>query len=325
MTACGCLACAFLFGSGNKEARRERDIQEILKLFEDADDSEAKGDSVKALELYAKAQDKTHAFDKAYPKEDPTTMQLIRTRCTIQIENIRFNLAKQTNESPIAVTPAEEEGEAEPATTRPSYTVPSRTLDGTTRPPQQSVNTIVAVERVVPTITTGPANNRGNLSRPETPAAAEPAMSVQNQVEWARDRIELGQPEQALEDLRAVLVVDPDHTGARFLFALASLQCGDVDSAGAFLADLELDAPSEAVHLLAGAVHFQNNDPNAALAAIRKARVLNPKSAAAFYNEAVVLLEIPGTPREFAVTAYRQALLLGAGRDPALEARLDQP
>lgn len=325
MIASGCLACAFSFlGSGSSEAKRERDTQEILKLFDEGIASEQEGDFTKALGLYAKAQDKTYAFDKAHPKEDPTTMQLIRTRCTVQIENIRFNMARQTNESPVAVTPAQADETPTPAEPQPQtgFTVPSRNVDGTTRPPRQDVKLTVTQERVTPVIVAG-ASSAQAVFQVEAPATLEPAMSIADQVEWARDRMELGQPEKALEDLRAVLGADPDHLGARFLYALASFQCGDNETADSFLADLAHDAPSEAVYLLLGALRFQEKNLNAALAAVRKARELNPKSAAAFLNEAVVLLEIPGTPPGLAATAYRQAQLLGAARDPALEARLN--
>ena len=142
----------------------------------------------------------------------------------------------------------------------------------------------------------------------------------------ARDWLEVGKLDKAAEYLHGALRANPDHTEARYLFALLSLQCGDFDKAKHFLDDLEEDAPSESVYLLLGAMYYRQQKFVEALGALENAIAMNPNSAAAFYNQAVVYMDMPNMTMErklqIALLTYQRAVQLGAARDTALEARL---
>lgn len=321
LIACGGIAAnAQLFSSGDKESKADKDLQEIRALYKVAAEAEEGKNYEKAVELYNKTIEKTFAYDKAYPKEDPAIMQLIRTYCNLGIQTIETITKTTLKESTTANTPA-----APPATADPlleGIEVPSRTLDGSahaqpdTAAPAKPAGEPVSVTRVL-----------GDLEKLFTPPKpADPVMTTADKIAWARDKMQLDEPAEAMETLREVLAADVNNPSARFLFALASLQCDEGETAELFLTGLTRDAPSEAVFLLLGALHYHRHDFNAAIDAVRKAIELNPASAAARINEAIVLLDMPGISdelrRETATTTYRRALVLGAARDAALEARL---
>ena len=309
LLACGCLTSAFFFGSSNKEKPVDRDRRIITELYAQALEAEQREEFPKALELYDKATVKTLDFDKAHPNEDPADMQLMRTYCVNAVERIRFAIATNMQQHPVAVTPEKTPVNTnELNTVERGFVIPSRRVDGTASPAQRPAP--VAPPAALP------------RAAPVAPTLAPP----EEHIEMARDWMEMDRPDKAEEYLRAVLRATPEHTEARYLFALLNVQRGDFDMAKIFLEDLEEDAPSEAVYLLLGALHYRQQKFTEALGALKNALAMNPESAAVFYNQAVIFMDLPGMALEdriqVAHPSYQRAVLLGTPRDAALEARL---
>ncbi len=318
LLACGCLTSAFFFGP-SKEKRMERAAQAIIDLSAEAIEAEKNGNYADALKLYSAASEKTLDFEKDFPKEDPTAMQLARTKCQLATERIRFYMETRMQEHAVAVT-----SDKTPVNTNRTqsveqgYVIPSRLIGESARTAPKPAPAVVQPQPAAPKPAPAPVAQKT--------AVAEPAESAAELVEWARELMELGKLDKAVENLHAAIRQNPEHAEARFLLALLSFQRGDADTAQTYLLDLVEDAPSESVYLLLAAIEYKRQSYPEALKALDVARRFNPKSAPAVYNQALVFLEMPGLDParriQTATAYYQQALKLGAVRDEALEARL---
>jgi tetratricopeptide (TPR) repeat protein len=162
----------------------------------------------------------------------------------------------------------------------------------------------------------------GKAVAPAPPqAAAAPADSDAAAVRAQASRLmAANRPDEARSLLIDALKSHPDDAGIRMLLGIARCQEGDYVDAMYILESVTTDDPrsDSACVALAGA-YFGLGQFDDARAQLSRALALNPRSAAAHYNLARVLLVVDAPEPVAAGAAYRQSLEFGGAPDPLLE------
>jgi len=143
------------------------------------------------------------------------------------------------------------------------------------------------------------------------------------ELEYAKDMIQVDRFEEAERALIRVLRADPENRDAGFLLALSRVQQGRHTDALVALDDVLADhASDEAALLLAAGAYMASGAYSKAIDALDRAMKVNPKRPDALINMAWLLLEIRSNDTTEAELYYRQAVKMGAGRVRDLERRL---
>jgi tetratricopeptide (TPR) repeat protein len=148
-------------------------------------------------------------------------------------------------------------------------------------------------------------------------------VSIEDELEWAKDMISVDRFEDAEKSLMLVLKKTPEHREGRFLMALARVRQGRNADAAVIIDDLLADNPSDQSSLLlAAGCHVAAGAYAKAMETLDKAMKADPKRPDGYQNMAWLLLEMNAKDSSEAEMYYRQAVKLGGARDRDIERRL---
>ena len=163
-----------------------------------------------------------------------------------------------------------------------------------------------------------------NTERAEEAEAENPApFAIDEELEQAKDMIQIDRFAEAERALNKVLRADPENRDARLLIAQSRLQQGRGSDALVALDDLLADdARDEAALLLAAGAYLATGAYSKSMDALDWLIAINPKRPEACINMALLLLEMSPADTTEAEQYYRAAVKRGAARVRDLERRL---
>jgi len=148
-------------------------------------------------------------------------------------------------------------------------------------------------------------------------------VQIDEELEWAKDMIQLGHFEEVERSLIKVLRTAPENREAQFLMALSRVRQGRSADALVMLDGLLADnATDESALLLAAGAHMAMRSYSKAIDMLDRAMKTNPKRPDALINMAWLLLEMRPNDTADAEQYYRMAVRMGAARVREMEKRL---
>lgn len=329
-------ACAWsLFGSSASNAAGR--LKSADRLLEKADAAFEEGNVEAAARGYAHALDKYRVINSNYPEFNDGIAAIRIEYCEGQLAECGETQAHNPLGTKVDTSDAEapDSGKSAVAASVPNVqnsnakqtsptTAAASSSDAASRNSGTDSDKAADAFRTI-TGETAPATPAAdNADDPATQVAYNPRYFAYDFGE-ARELIEKGQHDDAIEILLPMVKFDPDNRQLRMLLATARIGAGQPELAIATLEDLRgrrEDLPL--LLLIAGAYTSAGRYPDALLA-LDTAAKLAPGEPDAFSNLAWLTLLMEGDTaesREIAGNYYRQSLKRGAARNLAIEAAL---
>jgi len=289
-------------------------IKPATELMSQAQEAYIGADSKKAIALFREALVVLVKLEQDYPQWAPTpTFSPVRFRkaiCETEIERVLLEEA-QTSSRTIAVTDTRE--------------LEKMRQD---RKNAAETNRVVVMTRKLNSKSSGEVVDEVAVQEDAAKPAVKPAepkgpVKIPEELDWAKDMIQVEQFAGAETALIKVLKADPENKEARFLMALAKVQQGKASDALIMLDDALEDTPGdEATLLLAAGAQFAQGAYPKAMELLDTAMKANPRRPDAYLNMAWLLLDMRPDGLTDAELYYRQAVKLGLVRNRDMERRL---
>jgi tetratricopeptide (TPR) repeat protein len=300
---------------------RNKKKPQVLELIRPANDLMSKAqeayigdDSKQAIALFRDALAALIKLEEEYPDWAPTPdfspVRFRKAICETEIERILLEEA-QASARTVAVTDTRELEKIRAERKRAAET-----------------NRMVEVTRKLSAKSSGVQGDASTVATespkpPVTTEASSGPVKIGEELEWAKDMIQVDRFEDAERALIKVLKKEPEHKEARFLMALSKVQQGKPSDALIILADLMEDAPAEeSTLLLAAGAYLATGAYVKSMEALDKTLKAHPKRPDAYLNMAWLLLEMRPDATAEAEMYYRQAVKLGLSRNRDMERRL---
>jgi len=289
-------------------------IKPATELMSQAQEAYVGADSKKAIALFREALAALIKLEQDYPQWAPTpTFSPVRFRkaiCETEIERVLLEEAQASSRT-IAVTDTRE--------------LEKMRAD---RGKAAETNRVLTVTRKLNSKSSGEVIDEVAVKEDATKPVVKPAepkgpVKISEELEWAKDMIQVEQFAGAETALIKVLKADPENKEARFLMALAKVQQGKASDALIMLDDALEDTPGdEATLLLAAGAQFSQGAYSKAMELLDTAMKANPRRPDAYLNMAWLLLDMRPDGLTDAELYYRQAVKLGLARNRDMERRL---
>jgi tetratricopeptide (TPR) repeat protein len=289
-------------------------IKPATELMSQAQEAYIGADSKKAVALFREALVLLVKLERDYPQWAPTpTFSPVRFRkaiCETEIERVLLEEAQASSRT-IAVTDTRE--------------LEKMRQD---RKNAAETNRVVVTTRKLNSKSSGEVVDEVAVKEDATKPVVKPAepkgpVKISEELEWAKDMIQVEQFANAETALIKVLKADAENKEARFLMALAKVQQGKASDALIMLDDALEDTPGdEATLLLAAGAQFSQGAYSKAMELLDTAMKANPRRPDAYLNMAWLLLDMRPDALTDAELYYRQAVKLGLARNRDMERRL---